>query len=410
MNSVQSRRASRLILLDEQRRVLLFRHLRRDGTSLWAPPGGGVEASETFEQAAAREAAEELGLRDCPLTFLWEGAVEFTYVDHSVRQQERFFLLDGDVKQFPATTRNFRRREGIAEMRWWSVDEIKATSEQVFPEDLASELGKIWRGAPVSRSITTKQSRQRVDVALVERGLASTRERAQAMIMAGQVRIGEQVARKPSEMVAGGAEIFVSGAESKYASRAGMKLEGALEDFQVDVAGRICLDIGSSNGGFTDCLLQHGAARVYAVDVNTKQLDWKLQRDERVHAIEKNARYLRAEDIPERADLITMDVSFISVTKILAAVASVARADADFLILAKPQFELAKNLVGKGGIVHDAALHERAIAGVREAAEKCGLRVLGVQASRVTGAEGNQEFFLHARSDSIQSSESHGDD
>lgn len=255
-----------------------------------------------------------------------------------------------------------------------------------------------------------KKNTQRIDVALVERGLASTRERAQAMIMAGQVRVNEQVARKPSEMVSEGAQIFVSGAESKYASRAGMKLEGALEDLHVDVAGRVCLDIGSSHGGFTDCLLQHGAARVYAVDVNTKQLDWKLQRDERVHAIEKNARYLRAEDIPERVDLITVDVSFISVTKMLAAIADVAQADADFLILAKPQFELAKNLVGKGGIVRDTALHERAIANVRDAAEKCGLRVLGVQASRVPGAEGNQEFFVHARGDSIQSSESHAGD
>ena len=255
-----------------------------------------------------------------------------------------------------------------------------------------------------------KKTKQRIDVALVERGLASTRERAQAMIMAGQVRVNEQVAHKPSEMVAEGAQIFVSGAESKYASRAGMKLEGALEDFHVDAAGRICLDIGSSNGGFTDCLLEHGAARVYAVDVNTKQLDWKLQRDARVRAIEKNARYLRPEDIGQRADLITVDVSFISVTKILAAIASVAQADADFLILVKPQFELAKNLVGKGGIVRDPALHERAITSVRAAAEKYGLRVLGAQASRVPGAEGNQEFFLHARGDSIQSSESHGSD
>ncbi|HEU5410450.1 MAG TPA: TlyA family RNA methyltransferase [Candidatus Acidoferrales bacterium] len=255
-----------------------------------------------------------------------------------------------------------------------------------------------------------KKSRQRIDVALVERGLASTRERAQAMIMAGQVRVNEQVARKPSEMVPEGAQIVVSGTESKYASRAGMKLEGALEDFHVNAVGRICLDIGASNGGFTDCLLQHGAARVYAVDVNTKQLDWKLQRDARVHAIEKNARYLRMDDIRERANLITVDVSFISVTKILAAIASVAQVRADFLILVKPQFELAKNLVGKGGIVRDAALHDRAIASVRAAAEKCGLRVIGVQASRVTGAEGNQEFFLHARSDSIQSSESHGSD
>lgn len=252
-----------------------------------------------------------------------------------------------------------------------------------------------------------KRSKQRIDVALVERGLASTRARAQAMIMAGQVRLDEQVARKASELVPAGAQLSVSGAEPKYASRAGMKLEGALEDFHVDAAGRTCLDVGSSNGGFTDCLLQQGAARVYAVDVNTKQLDWKLQRDARVHAIEKNARYLRAEDIPECVDLITVDVSFISATKILPALVPLARVNADFLILVKPQFELAQNLVGKGGIIRDPALHERAVASVRAAAEKCGLRVLSVQPSRVTGAEGNQEFFLHARRDSVQSSESH---
>ncbi len=228
------------------------------------------------------------------------------------------------------------------------------------------------------------------------------------MILAGQVRISGQRARKAGESVAADAQIEVMEAESKYASRAGAKLEGALADFSVDVRDKICLDVGSSNGGFTDCLLQHGAHRVYAVDVNIAQLDWKLQRDERVRAIKKNARFLKPEDIGESVAIVTVDVSFISVTKILPAVAAIAQPGADFLILIKPQFELEKKLVGKGGIVRDAQLHERAIASVRAAAEKCGLTILGVQPSRITGAEGNQEYFLHARRcDSIQSFATH---
>ncbi len=224
------------------------------------------------------------------------------------------------------------------------------------------------------------------------------------MILAGQVLISGQRARKAGESVAADAQIEVMEAESKYASRAGAKLEGALADFSMDVRDKICLDVGSSNGGFTDCLLQHGAHRVYAVDVNIAQLDWKLQRDERVRAIKKNARFLKPEDIGESVAIVTVDVSFISVTKILPAVAAIAQPGADFLILIKPQFELEKKLVGKGGIVRDAQLHERAIASVRAAAEKCGLTILGVQPSRITGAEGNQEYFLHARRcDSIQS-------
>lgn len=254
------------------------------------------------------------------------------------------------------------------------------------------------------------KSKSRIDVLLVERGLASTRQRAQAMIMAGHVLINQQVVRKASETVPADAQISITGTGSKYASRAGMKLEGALEDFRLDVTGRVCLDIGASNGGFTDCLLQHGALRVYAVDVNAKQLDWKLQRDPRVHAIQKNARYLKPGDVPEPIELVTVDVSFISVTKLLPAILPLARDKANLLILVKPQFELTRNLVGKGGIVRDPALHQQAVASVRDAAEQCGLRVLGVLPSRVPGAEGNQEFFLHARRDSIQSSESRASD
>jgi len=249
--------------------------------------------------------------------------------------------------------------------------------------------------------MNTKKSR--IDVLLVERGLASTRQRAQAMIMAGQVRVDNQLARKPSETVAANAQIEVLGPDAKYSSRAGLKLEGAVADFAVNVRDCICLDVGSSNGGFTDCLLQHGARRVYAVDVNIAQLDWKLQRDARVVAIKKNARFLKPADVPESPSIITVDVSFISVMKILPALVPIVQPGAIFLVLIKPQFELEKKLVGKGGIVRDVQLHERAISSVRATAEKSGLTVLDVQPSHVAGAEGNQEYFLHAqRPDSIQ--------
>lgn len=244
---------------------------------------------------------------------------------------------------------------------------------------------------------TSKQKRIRVDTALVTRNLAETPQRAQALIMAGKVLVDEQRITKAGELVAADARIEITGADFKYASRAGLKLEGALDDFGVDVRGLVCLDVGASNGGFTDCLLQDGARRVYAVDVNTAQLDWQLQHDARVIPIKKNARYLRSPDIAEKAEVVTMDVSFISVTKLIGAAVAMARRGAVFLILVKPQFELPKAMVGKGGIVRDAALHERGIASVRSAAEKAGLEVLAIRPSRVTGKEGNQEYFLHAR-------------
>lgn len=244
---------------------------------------------------------------------------------------------------------------------------------------------------------TSKRKRIRVDAALVEHKLAETPQRAQALIMAGKVLVDQQRITKSGEMVAADAQIEITGADFKYASRAGLKLEGALEDFGVDTRGLMCLDVGASNGGFTDCLLQGGARRVYAADVNTAQLDWKLQHDARVIPIKKNARFLSPADIAEKAEVVTMDVSFISVTKLIGAAVAMAKRGASFLILVKPQFELPKAMVGKGGIVRDAALHERAIASVRAAAEKAGLEVLGVRPSRVTGKEGNQEYFLHAR-------------
>jgi 23S rRNA (cytidine1920-2'-O)/16S rRNA (cytidine1409-2'-O)-methyltransferase len=242
-----------------------------------------------------------------------------------------------------------------------------------------------------------KTAKKRLDLLVVERGLAESREKAQAMILAGEVRVNGERSDKAGAQIAGDARIEVIGSSGKYASRGGLKLEGALEDFGIDAVGKICLDIGASTGGFTDCLLQHGARRVYAVDVTPQQMAWRLAQDPRVTQIKANARNLRPEQIPEAADLVTMDVSFISVAKVLPAVVAAAGSEAEYLILVKPQFELDRGDVGRGGIVREASLHERAIERVRAAAEAAGLRVEGVRPSRLTGAEGNQEFFLHAR-------------
>ena len=243
----------------------------------------------------------------------------------------------------------------------------------------------------------SKPGKKRLDLLVVERGLADSREKAQAMILAGEVRVNGSRSDKAGMQVATDARIEVSGTSAKYASRGGLKLEGALEDFAVDVSAKTCLDIGASTGGFTDCLLSNGARRVYAVDVTTEQMVWRLQQDPRVKQIKANARNLRAEQIPEPVDLVTADVSFISVAKVLPTVVAAAGPRAEYLILVKPQFELDRGDVGRGGIVRDAALHARAVDRVRTAAEAAGLRVEGVRPSRLIGAEGNQEFFLHAR-------------
>lgn len=251
---------------------------------------------------------------------------------------------------------------------------------------------------PRKDSIRGKQgAKLRIDILLVERGLAPSREKAQALLLAGEVRVAGQRIDKPGTQVAADAPVEISGEALRYVSRGGVKLEGALEDFQLSPRGKTCLDVGSSTGGFTDCLLQAGAAKVYAIDVTIDQLDWKLRRDPRVVAIERNARYLHPGDIGEQAEFVTMDVSFISAGKVLPAVVPVAAPGAGFLVLMKPQFELEKREVGKGGIVRDARLHQKAVERVKEAAVQCGLEIVGVKPSRLPGAEGNQEFFLHAR-------------
>ncbi len=233
---------------------------------------------------------------------------------------------------------------------------------------------------------------------VVERGLAGSREKAQAMILAGEVRVNGVRSDKAGVQVPTDARIETSGTSAKYASRSGLKLEGALKDFGIDLSGKTCLDVGASTGGFTDCLLTYGARSVYAVDVTPEQMAWRLQQDSRVKQIKENARNLRPAQIPGPVDLVTVDVSFISVAKVLPAVVAAAGGPpTEYLILVKPQFELDRGDVGRGGIVRDSALHARAVERVRVAAVAAGLHVAGVRPSCLTGAEGNQEFFLYAR-------------
>jgi len=242
-----------------------------------------------------------------------------------------------------------------------------------------------------------KASRKRLDLLLVERGLAETPQKALAMILAGEVQVNGQRAAAAGSATPSDARIELNSRAQKYVGRGGNKLEGALDDFAIVVAGRICLDVGSSTGGFTDCLLQHGAAKVYAVDVNVEQMAWALQQDARVIRIERNARELQPEDLAEPADLLVLDVSFISVAKILSPVLRCVQPGAEVLVLVKPQFELSRAEISEGGIVKNAALHEKAIAAVRTAGKSAGIEWLGLQPSKLTGAEGNQEFFLHGR-------------
>jgi 23S rRNA (cytidine1920-2'-O)/16S rRNA (cytidine1409-2'-O)-methyltransferase len=249
-----------------------------------------------------------------------------------------------------------------------------------------------------------KPTKQRLDLLLVERGLAESRQKAQAMLLAGEVRVNGQRHEKPGERFPTDATIEITGAQQRYVSRGGFKLEGALDDFGVDPTGKICLDIGSSTGGFTDCLLQHGAAHVFAVDVTPDQMAWRLQQDPRVTRIHRNARELIPADISASAppemptpQLVTIDVAFISVAKVLPAVVSSVDPGAEFLILVKPQFELDRGDIGKGGIVREPQLHARAIERVRTTAAATGLVEIGVKPSHLPGAEGNLEFFLHAR-------------
>ena len=239
--------------------------------------------------------------------------------------------------------------------------------------------------------------RERIDKLIVDRGLASSRTKAQALVMAGVVLVDEQLVHKPSEAFMPEASIRLKGHDdpaSRYVSRGGLKLEAALREFHVNVNDLTCLDIGSSTGGFTDCLLQHGARAVVAVDVGHNQFDWRLRNDPRVKLREGvNARYLQPEDFDLKFDLATIDVAFISATKILPAVVPLLGNTGKIITLIKPQFEVGKGEVGKGGIVKNPAQHQRVVAEVNGAAERLGLQVAGVIDSPIHGADGNAEFL-----------------
>jgi 23S rRNA (cytidine1920-2'-O)/16S rRNA (cytidine1409-2'-O)-methyltransferase len=231
----------------------------------------------------------------------------------------------------------------------------------------------------------------------VSRGLVESRTRAQALIMAGAVFSGEKKLAKAGEMLAEDAPLEVRGKDHPWVSRGGIKLAHGLDTFGFDVTGAVALDVGSSTGGFTDVLLSRGATKVYAVDVGTNQLAWKLRQDPRVIVLEQmNARHLTARQIPEEVDIITCDASFISLSKVLETPLKFANADARLVALVKPQFEAGREEVGKGGVVRDPAVHERVCASAAEWVRSQGWSVLGVAQSPITGSEGNVEFLLGA--------------
>ncbi len=240
-------------------------------------------------------------------------------------------------------------------------------------------------------------ARERVDVLLVARGLCETREQAKRLVMAGEVRSGDRVVEKASTRLDEDAALEVR-ERPKFVGRGGLKLEGALDHFGIAVEGRTCLDVGASTGGFTDCLLQRGAARVHAVDVGTNQLAWKIRQDPRVVVKEKfNARHLVESDLGEKVGLVVMDVSFISLTRILPAVFGVLDEGGEVICLVKPQFELAREQIGKGGIVRDPALHEQAVEKIRSFVAEQGREWVGVVDSPITGTDGNREFLAWLR-------------
>ncbi|MDQ2970193.1 MAG: TlyA family RNA methyltransferase [Acidobacteriota bacterium] len=241
-------------------------------------------------------------------------------------------------------------------------------------------------------------AKTRLDLLLVSRGLAPSREKAQAMILAGLVAVDGRREDKAGKAVAEDAQVAVAGPEHPYVSRGGVKLAAALDAFAIDPAGRVCLDVGASTGGFTDCLLQRGAARVYAIDVGYGQLDAKLRNDPRVVLREKvNARALSREQVPEPAALAALDLSFISVRLVLPALLPLLSAGAPAVVLVKPQFEAGRAEVGKGGIVRSEAVRERVLREIEDFSRKLGFTILGAIPSPIRGAHGNQEFLLGLR-------------
>ena len=244
-------------------------------------------------------------------------------------------------------------------------------------------------------------AKTRLDVVLVERGLTASRERARALILAGLVRVNGQVEWKAGTPVAIDADLALTTPAHPYVSRGGVKLAHALDAFTIDVRNRSALDIGASTGGFTDVLLQRGARQVVALDVGHGQLDWRLRTDPRVIVLEHvNARFLQPTGLPGRVDVVTIDVSFISLRHILPVVPPILTVQADVVALVKPQFEAGRDDVGEGGLVLDPVVHQRVVDEIRGAARAVGLSPVAMTPSPITGATGNQEFLLHLRSTS----------
>jgi 23S rRNA (cytidine1920-2'-O)/16S rRNA (cytidine1409-2'-O)-methyltransferase len=240
------------------------------------------------------------------------------------------------------------------------------------------------------------QLKKRLDLALLDKKLAPTRQRAQALILAGRVLVNQEPICKPGTRIAEEDTVVIKGTEMPYVSRGGIKLAEALRQFQLDAAGRHCMDIGASTGGFTDCLLQNGAARVIAVDVGYGQLAWKLRQDPRVTILERtNIRYLVVEKVPFPVDLAVIDVSFISLKIVVPAIRKFLKTDATVIALIKPQFEVGRNRIGKRGVVKNPVLHEEVILSLSQFFETIGFRVHGIVPSPITGPKGNKEFFLH---------------
>jgi len=250
-----------------------------------------------------------------------------------------------------------------------------------------------------------KEKKERLDVLLVQRGLAPSREKAKAVIMAGEVFVDNQREDKAGQTFPASVQIEVRGKKMKYVSRGGYKLEKAITVFPITLQDKLCMDVGSSTGGFTDCMLQNGARYVYAIDVGTNQLVWSLRQDERVCSMEKtNIRYVTPEDIGELVDFVSIDVAFISLTKVLAPVKALMKEDGQIVCLIKPQFEAGRELVGKKGVVRDPRVHEDVIGTVMDYAMSLGFHILGLDHSPIRGPEGNIEYLLYMENDTREPS------
>jgi 23S rRNA (cytidine1920-2'-O)/16S rRNA (cytidine1409-2'-O)-methyltransferase len=252
-------------------------------------------------------------------------------------------------------------------------------------------------------------TKERLDKLLVDKGIAQSRETARAMIMAGKVAVEGKRTEKPGTQIDVEARLRVQEGDSRYVSRGGEKMEGALKAFAIDPRGMVVMDVGASTGGFTDCILQKGAEKVYAVDVGYGQLAWKLQKDARVVNLERrNIRYLRREEVKEEIDLAVIDTSFISIEKFLPHLLGFLKKGGAILGLIKPQFEVGRGEVGRGGVVRDEALHKKVIDRISYFSRGLGLRVLGVAESPLLGPKGNKEFFIYLKKENEKNGQTEG--